>query len=72
MKNDPAHTYYAEFIGKTCNLRNLEKKIIRRFIMQSDIVNAQVSGAGDDAIVAIVCKDGHSYVYSSDGRLIRK
>ncbi len=72
MKNDPAHTYYAEFIGKTCNLRNLEKKIVRRFIMQSDIVNAQVSGAGDDAIVAIVCKDGHSYVYSSDGRLIRK
>lgn len=72
MKNDPAHTYYAEFVGKTCNLRNLEKKIIRRFIMQSDIVNAQVSGAGDDAIVAIVCKDGHSYVYSSDGRLIRK
>lgn len=72
MKNDPAHTYYAEFVGKTCNLRNLEKKIVRRFIMQSDIVNAQVSGAGDDAIVAIVCKDGHSYVYSSDGRLIRK
>jgi len=72
MKNDPAHTYYAEFMGKTCNLRNLEKKIVRRFIMQFDIVNAQVSGAGDDAIVAIVCKDGHSYVYSSDGRLIRK
>lgn len=72
MKNDPAHTYYAEFIGKTCNLRNLEKKIVRKFIMQSDIVNAQVSRAGDDAIVAIVCKDGHSYVYSSDGRLIRK
>ena len=72
MKNDPAHTYYAEFNGKTCNLRNLEKKIIRRFIMQSDIVNAQVSGFGDDAIVAIVCKDGHSYIYSSDGRLIRK
>ena len=72
MKNDPVHTYYAEFKGKTCNLRNLEKKIIRRFIMQSDIVNAQVSGAGDDAIVAIVCKDGHSYVYSSNGNLIRK
>lgn len=72
MKNDPVHTYYAEFKGKTCNLRNLEKKIIRRFIMQSDIVNAQVSGVGDDAIVAIVCKDGHSYIYSSDGRLIRK
>ena len=72
MKNDPVYTYYAEFKGKTCNLRNLEKKIIRRFIMQSDIVNAQVSGFGDDAIVALVCKDGHSYIYSSDGRLIRK
>lgn len=72
MKNDPAHTYYAEFSGKTCNLRNLEKKLIRRFVMQSDIVNAQVSGAGEDAIVAIICKDGHAYVYSSDGKLIRK
>ena len=72
MKNDLAHTYYAEFKGKVCNLRNLEKKIIRRFMMQSDIVNAQVSGAGDKAIVAIVCKDGHAYVYSSDGKLIRK
>lgn len=72
MKNDPAHTYYAEFSGKTCSLRNLEKRLIRKFIMQSDIVNAQVSGAGDDAIVAIVCKDGHTYVYSSSGRLIRK
>ena len=72
MKNDPAHTYYAEFSGKTCNLRNLEKKIVRRFIMQSDIVNAQVTGAGDDAVVAIICKDGHSFLYSSDGRLIRK
>lgn len=72
MKNDPAHTYYAEFSGKTCNLRNLEKKIIRRFILQSDIVNAQVMKAGEDVVVAIVCKDGHSYIYSSDGRLIRK
>ena len=72
MKNDPAHTYYAEFSGKTCNLLNIEKKIIRRFIMQSEIVNAQVTGAGQDAIVAIVCKDGHAYVYSSDGRQIRR
>jgi len=72
MKKDPAHTYYAEFTGKTCNLRNLEKKLIRRFVMQSDIVNAQVSDAGEDAIVAIVCKDGHTYVYSSNGSLIRK
>lgn len=72
MKNDPAHTYYAEFKGKTCNLMNLERRLIRKFVMQSDIVNAQVSGAGEDAIVAIVCKDGHAYVYSSSGRLIRK
>jgi hypothetical protein len=72
MKNDPAHTYYAEFIGKTCNLRNLEKKLIRKFVMQSDIVNAQVSKSGEDTIVAIVCKDGKSYIYSSDGRLIRR
>ena len=58
MKNDPAHTYYAEFKGKTCNLRNLEKTIIRRSIMQSDIVNSQVSGTGDDAIVANASTEG--------------
>lgn len=69
---DPVNTYYAEFTGKTCNLRNLEKRLIRKFIMQSDIVNAQVTGAGKEAVVAIVCKDGHAYVYSSDGKLLRK
>jgi hypothetical protein len=72
MNNDPANIYYAEFSGKTCNLRNIEKKLIRKFVMQSDIVNAQVSKAGNDTIVAIVCKDGCTYVYSSSGKLIRK
>ena len=72
MKTDPAYIYYAEFKGKVCNLRNMERRLIRQFTMKSDIVNAQVSGAGKETIVAIVCKDGQTYVYSSDGRLLRR
>lgn len=69
MVNDPAHTYYVEFRGKDCTLRNMEKRIVRKFFMSSDVVNAQVSGSGDNAIVAIVCKDGKTYTYRSDGRI---
>lgn len=68
---DPAKIYYAEFKGRTVTLRNLEKRLIRKFVMKADVVNAQVSGYGDNSQVAIVMKDGKTYVYSSSGRLIR-
>jgi len=70
--NDPAKIYYAEFHGKTCTLRNLEKRLIRKFMMDAEIVNAQVSGYGENSQVAIVMKDGRTYVYSASGRLIRR
>lgn len=71
-KNDPAKTYYAEFKGKTVTLRNLDKRLIRKFMMKAEVVNAQVSGYGENSQVAIVMKDGNCYVYSASGRLIRK
>lgn len=64
--------YYASFIGKTCELRTLQRRIVRKFIMQADIVNAQVQDAGDETYVAITCKNGITYLYTSDGRLIRR
>ena len=69
---DPSKIYYAEFDRKTVNLRNLEKRLIRKFVMDADVVNAQVQGYGDDAKVAIVMKNGKTYVYSASGRLIRR
>lgn len=64
--------YYATFKGKAVELRNFDKRLIRKFIMDSEVVNAQVQGAGKETYVAIVTKNGKTYLYRSDGRLIRK
>lgn len=63
--------YYATFSGKKVDLYNYNKQLLRRFNMKADVVNAQVSGAGKDAIVAIVCNNGKSYLYKSNGQLLR-
>lgn len=68
---DPAKIYYAEVDKKVVTLRNLEKRLIRKFVMSADVINAQVHGYGDDAKVAIVMNNGRTYVYSASGRLIR-
>lgn len=64
-------TYYATFSGKKVDLYNYNKQLIRRFNMKADVVNAQVTGAGQDAVIAIVCKDGKNFLYKSNGQLIR-
>ncbi len=69
---DKSNSYYATFSGKRVDLYNFYKQLIRRFNMKSDVVNAQVSGSGKDAYVAIVCKDGHNYLYKSNGQLVRQ
>ena len=69
MKKEP---YYAAFTGKTCELRTLQRRVVRKFTMLADIVNAQVQDAGDETYVAITCKNGITYVYTSDGRLIHR
>ena len=63
--------YYATFSGKKVDLYNYNKQLIRRFNMKADVVNAQVSGAGQDAVIAIVCKDGKNFLYKSNGQLLR-
>ena len=69
---DKYSNYYATFAGKRVDLYNYNKQLIRRYNMKSDVVNAQVTGAGKDTYVAIVCKDGRSYLYKSNGQLVRQ
>lgn len=69
---DRYSTYYATFSGKKVDLYNYNKQLLRRFNMKADVVNAQVSGAGKDAIVAIVCSNGKSFLYKSNGQLLRQ
>ena len=69
---DPAKIYYAEIDKRVVNLRNLEKRLIRKFVMSADVINAQVTGYGDDTKIAIVMNNGQTHVYSASGRLIRR
>lgn len=63
--------YYVTFSGKRVDLYNYNKQLLRRFNLKADVVNAQISGAGKDAIVAIVCNNGKSFLYKSNGQLLR-
>ena len=64
--------YYVTFNKKSVELRNMNKTLIRKFMMKADVVNAQVSGAGKNATVAITMIDGKTYIYKSNGTLVRK
>lgn len=68
---DRYNQYYATFSGKKVDLYNFNKQLIRRYNMKADVVTAQVSGSGKDAVVAIVLKDGKSYLYKSNGQMLR-
>ncbi len=68
---DPYKTYYATFKDKHVDLYNMNKTLIRRFNVQSEVVNAQVNNAGDNTTVAIVMKNGKFCVYKSNGTLVR-
>lgn len=63
--------YYVTFSGKRVDLYNYNKQLLRRFNLKADVVNAQISGAGKDAVVAIVCNNGKSFLYKSNGQLLR-
>ena len=69
---DKYNCYYATFSGKKVDLYNYNKQLLRRFNMKADVVNAQVSGYGKESIVAIVLKDGKSFLYKSNGQLLRR
>ncbi len=51
---------------------NQNKQIIRKFTVSSEITNAQVTGSGVNAIVAITMKNGKTILYKSNGQIIRK
>lgn len=63
---------YVNFKGKTAQLYTDTKQLVRRFRASSDIVNAQVQGAGDTAVVALTMKNGKTVLYKSDGTLLRR
>lgn len=72
MAKTPHEMYYATFKGKKVDLYTFDKRLIRRFNMKADVVNAQIQNAGNDTYVAIVTKDGKSYLYKSNGTLVRQ
>ena len=63
---------YATFKGKTCDLFNDTKQIIRRFRVANDIVNVQVQGTGKNATVAITMKNGKTWLYKATGQIVRR
>ena len=64
--------YYATFKGKKVDLYRYDKRLLRRFNLKADVVNAQVQKAGKDTYVAVVTTDGRSYLYKSNGTLVRQ
>lgn len=63
---------YVNFRGKTASLYDNNSAIIRRFTTNADIVNAQVSGSGMDAVVALTMVNGKTWLYKSNGEIIRR
>lgn len=63
---------YLNFKGKTAQLLNQNKQIIRKFSVSSEITNAQVTGTGQSAVIAITMKNGKTILYKSNGQIIRK
>jgi hypothetical protein len=62
---------FITFTGKKCSLYNDNKQIVRQFNVSNDIVNAQVSGFGNEATVAITMKNGKTILYKATGQIIR-
>lgn len=62
---------YINFKGRSAKLYNDNKQIVRQFRVAADIVNAQVSGAGENAVVALTMKNGKTVLYKSNGTIIR-
>ena len=72
MAKTPQEMYYATFKGKKVDLYRFDKRLIRRFNMKAEVVNAQIQNAGKETYIAIVCKDGKAYLYKSNGTLVRQ
>ena len=64
--------YAVSFKGKQVDLFDYSGKIVRRFNTRAEVVNAQVSGSGKNATVAIAMKGGGFEIYRSDGTVVRR
>ena len=64
--------YFVQFKKKKVDLYNQYKQLIRRFNMKADVVNAQISGAGQDCYEAITMSNGKTELYKSNGQLVRR
>lgn len=62
---------YVNFRGKQAYLYKNDATIVRQFRASADIVNAQVSGDGENAVVALTQVDGKTLLYKSNGSIIR-
>lgn len=63
---------FANWKKKTVMLYNDYGKIIRQFTVAAEVVDAAISGAGKDAVVAITMKDGKTVLYKSNGQIMRR
>lgn len=63
---------YAAFKGKTCDIYNDTKQIVRRIRVANDIVSVQVQGTGKNATIAISMKNGKTWLYKATGQIIRR
>jgi len=63
---------FVTFKGKYADLFNDNKQIVRRFHVSNDIVNAQVSGNGNNATVSLTTRDGKTVVYRATGQIVRR
>lgn len=64
--------YYTNFSQRSCDLYNDKKQLIRRFRVSSDIANAQVTGTGDNARIAITMRNGKTVLYKANGQIVRR
>lgn len=63
---------YVNFKGKAAQLYHNNKQIIRQFRVAAEIVNAQIQGSGQNAIIAITMKNGKTVLYKANGQIVRR
>ncbi len=65
--------YVIEFDSRQATLKGMDGRFVRRFSARggTSIVQATVSGEGDDAMVTLNYADGHADIYYWHGTLYR-
>ena len=68
-----ADRYVIEFDSRQATLKGRDGRFVRRFSARggTSIVQATVSGEGDDAMVTLNYADGHADIYYWHGALYR-